>query len=248
MNTKSTSPANTPLNTAVSEPASRKILVWDAPVRVFHWLMVLSFAGAYLSAESERWRLLHVTLGYTMAGLVGFRILWGLLGTRYARFSSFVRGPRAVARYLGAMLRGQPEHHTGHNPAGALAIVALLALTLVVTASGWASYNEIAGKWLEGLHEAAANLMLAVVGVHIAGVVVASWLHHENLTGAMLTGRKLGTPEEGIRHAWRSVAALMLVAVLGFWWQQWQSAPSGAALAERPAASAQVDKSARAAG
>ena len=155
MNTKSAFPANTPLNTAVSEPASRKILVWDAPVRVFHWLMVLSFAGAYLSAESERWRLLHVTLGYTMAGLVGFRILWGLMGTRYARFSSFVRGPRAVARYLGAMLRGQPEHHTGHNPAGALAIVALLALTLVVTASGWASYNEIAGKWLEDLHRRA---------------------------------------------------------------------------------------------
>jgi cytochrome b len=84
-----------------------KILVWDAPVRVFHWLMVLSFAGAYLTAESERWRLVHVSLGYTMAGLLVFRILWGLLGTPYARFSSFVRGPAAVARYL----RGHAERH-----------------------------------------------------------------------------------------------------------------------------------------
>ncbi|HAN54929.1 MAG TPA: cytochrome B, partial [Betaproteobacteria bacterium] len=175
MNDLSVSPANPPVN----EPGTRKILVWDVPVRVFHWLMVLSFAGAYLTAESERWRLLHVSLGYTMAGLVGFRIVWGLMGTRYARFSTFVRGPKAVARYLGAMLRGQPEHHTGHNPAGALAIVALLGLTLVVTASGWATYNDIAGDWLEEVHEAAANVMLAVIGVHVAGVLLSSWLHRE---------------------------------------------------------------------
>jgi cytochrome b len=244
MNTKSAFPANFSPESAVSAPASRKILVWDAPVRVFHWLMVLSFAGAYLSAESERWRLLHVTLGYTMAGLVAFRILWGLAGTRYARFASFVRGPKAVARYLGAALRGQPEHHTGHNPAGALAIVALLALTLGVAATGWASYNEVGGNWLQDIHEALANLMLAVVGFHLAGVVASSWLHHENLAFAMLSGRKLGTPEEGIRRAWRSVAALMLVAVLGFWWQQWQGAPSGAGLTEHSSQAVQSAPSA----
>ena len=249
MKTKSAFPASnpldTPLDTPASSPVGRKILVWDAPVRVFHWLMVLSFAGAYLSAESERWRLLHVTLGYTMAALVAFRILWGLLGTRYARFASFVRGPKAVGRYLGALLRGQPEHHAGHNPAGALAIVALLALTLGVAASGWASYNEVGGNWLEDIHEAAANLMLAVVGLHIVGVVLSSWLHRENLALAMLSGRKLGTPEEGIRRAWRSVAALMLVAVLGFWWQQWQGAPSGNGPDERSAAATQQGKPAR---
>ena len=83
----------------------KKILVWDAPVRVFHWLMVLSFAGAYLTAESERWRLIHVTLGYTLGGLVAFRILWGLVGTRYARFAEFVRGPAAIRGYLQHMLR-----------------------------------------------------------------------------------------------------------------------------------------------
>ncbi|HJU71276.1 MAG TPA: cytochrome b/b6 domain-containing protein [Paucimonas sp.] len=221
-------------------PESRRILVWDAPVRVFHWLMVFSFAGAYLTAESERWRLLHVTLGYTMAGLVGFRILWGLIGPRYARFSSFVRGPKAIARYLGTLLRNQPEHHTGHNPAGALAIVMLLGLTLAVAASGWGAYNDMAGEWLEEAHEAAANVMLIIVGIHIAGVIVSSWLHHENLVGAMISGRKPGSPEEGIRYAWRSVAVLMLVAVLGFWWLQWQSAPSDGNVTSRPGISTQA--------
>ena len=71
------------------QAGTRRVLVWDAPVRLFHWLTVLSFAGAYLTAESERWRLLHVTLGYTLAGLVVFRLLWGLVGTRHARFASF---------------------------------------------------------------------------------------------------------------------------------------------------------------
>jgi cytochrome b len=201
-------------------------------------MMVLSFAGAYITAESERWRLLHVTLGYTMAGLVGFRILWGLVGTRPARFSSFVRGAAAVKRYLLAILRGQPEHHVGHNPAGALAIVGMLVLTLAIAASGWSIYNEIGGDWLEEVHEFAANLMLALIGVHIAGVLLASWMHHENLSGAMIDGRKAASPEDGVRSAWRSVAVLMLAAVLGFWWLQWQSAPGAAGVSERPAATA----------
>ncbi|HCY14856.1 MAG: cytochrome B [Curvibacter sp. GWA2_64_110] len=205
-----------------------KILVWDAPVRVFHWLMVLSFAGAYLTAESERWRLVHVSLGYTLGGLVAFRVLWGLLGTRYARFASFVRGPAAVMRYLSSIAHGRPEHHVGHNPAGALAIVLLLLLSVATVASGWANYNDLGGHWLEELHEVMANLMLTVVGVHVAGVVVGSWLHRENLVRAMLTGRKEGAPNQGIRWTWRPLALVLLAAVLGFWWLQWQSAPATA--------------------
>lgn len=227
MNATSASPAE----------AGKKVLIWDAPVRLFHWLMVLSFAGAYLTAESERWRLVHVSLGYTLAGLVLFRLVWGLMGTRYARFSSFVRGPQAVMRYLGSLLRGRPEHHLGHNPAGALAIVGLLGLALAVTASGWAIYAEVGPEWLEEVHELAANAMLALVGLHVAAVVLSSVLHGENLIGAMVSGRKPGLPQDAIRSAWRSVAALMLVAVLGFWWLQWQGAPAGG-LADRPAASA----------
>jgi cytochrome b len=229
MNTPSASPADTVFPEAGSTPAARKILIWDAPVRVFHWLMVLSFAGAYLTAESERWRLVHVTLGYTMAGLVAFRLVWGLIGTRHARFSSFVRGPAAIARYLRGLVGGRPEHHAGHNPAGALAIIALLAMTLVVTAAGWATYNEAGGHWFDELHEGAANVMLGLVGVHVAAVLLASWLHRTNLIGAMVTGRRLGSPVDGVRVAWRSVAMLMLVAVLGFWWTQWHAAPPAGA-------------------
>lgn len=196
------------------------ILVWDAPVRVFHWLLVLSFFGAFLTAESERWRLVHVTLGYTAGGLVAFRLLWGLVGTRHARFASFVRGPRAVGRYLLSLLGGRPAHSVGHNPAGALAIVLLLALSLLTVLVGWLSYNDIGGHWLEELHEGAANLMLAVVGVHVAGVAVSGWLHREHLVRAMITGRKPGEPAEGIRWSWWPLGLLLLLAVLGFWWLQ----------------------------
>jgi cytochrome b len=206
--------------------AKTKILVWDAPVRVFHWLLVLSFFGAYLTAESERWRLVHVTLGYTLGGLVAFRILWGLMGTRYARFASFVRGPAAVMRYGRTMLGGHPEHHVGHNPAGALAIVLLLLSSIAITVTGWALYNDVGGNWFEELHEGAANFMLALVGVHVAGVFIASWLHRENLVRAMVTGKKEGVAEQGIRQPWRWLAAIIVLAVLGFWWLQWQSAPS----------------------
>jgi len=211
--------------------AKSKIRVWDAPVRVFHWVMVVSFAGAYLTSEGERWRLVHVSLGYTMGGLVAFRILWGLIGTRYARFSSFIRGPSAVMRYVKSMLNGKLEHHVGHNPAGAVAIVLLILLSAALVMTGWSIYNDVGGEWLEELHEVAGNLMLAVVGVHIGGVIVASWLHRENLVRAMMTGMKEGLPSEGISRSWRSLALMILVAVLGFWWVQWESAPSQTASA-----------------
>ena len=98
------------MNATSAHPAkSEQVLVWDAPVRAFHWLMVLCFTGAYLTSESEAWRLIHVTLGYTMAGLVASRLVWGLIGTRYARFTSFVRGPQAVAHYVRTLLRQLPR-------------------------------------------------------------------------------------------------------------------------------------------
>ena len=224
MNTTSTSPVKEPMHSSANTTNTDEVLVWDAPVRVFHWLMVLCFAGAYMTAEGQTWRLAHVTLGYTMAGLLAFRLVWGLAGTRYARFSSFVRGPQAVMAYVRSMLRGQPEHHTGHNPAGAVAIVAMLALTVAIDASGWAAYNDIAGEWVAELHEIVSNTMLLVVGVHVAGVLVASALHRENLARSMVTGYKLGTPDEAIRSTWRALAVVILAAVLGYWALQVASA------------------------
>lgn len=214
-----------PTRGAASTPptAPRPVLVWDLPVRVFHWLMVVCFVGAYLTAESERWQTVHVTLGYTMAALVAFRLVWGAVGTRYARFADFVRGPAAIGAYLRSLVQGRPQHFLGHNPAGGLAILALLGLGAVVTATGWATLYDVGGEWWEDVHEGAANLMLGLVVVHIAAVVVSSRLHREHLVAAMIHGKKMGTPEQGIRRPWRLLGALLLAAVVGCWWRQWSS-------------------------
>jgi cytochrome b len=209
-----------------------KILVWDAPVRTFHWLLVGSFFGSYLTAESETWRLLHVTLGYTLGGLIVFRLVWGVLGTRYARFGSFVRSPSAVGRYLKTMVAGRPERYIGHNPAGGVAIVLLLLLGVAIVATGYAVYNDIGGDWLGELHEGASNAMLVLVGVHVAGVVFASYAHRENLPRAMVTGLKQGKPPEGIARAWWSVALALLLAVAAYWYLQWRDAPQVVAQAQ----------------
>ena len=205
--------------------STQKIRVWDAPVRVFHWLLVLSFAGAYLTAESEVWRLVHVTLGYTLGGLLAFRIVWGVIGTRYARFSSFVRGPAAVIRYLKSIKAKQPEHHLGHNPAGAVAIVLLVLLGLGITATGYITYNDLGPGWISEFHDLLANAMVLVIIGHLVGVVTASLQHKENLVRSMVTGFKTGSAEQGISRAWTFVAVAIVIAVLGFWWLQWQSAP-----------------------
>ena len=96
----------------------KSILVWDWPVRLGHWLMVGGFALAWLTSESESWRLVHVGAGATVVAVAGFRLLWGVIGSRYARFAAFVRGPRAVLGYLETLIDNHPEHHVGHNPAG----------------------------------------------------------------------------------------------------------------------------------
>jgi len=193
------------------------VKIWDLPTRVFHWSLAASFAGAWLTAESERWRDVHVVLGYTLAGLIAFRLIWGVVGSRYARFSSFAFPPSRVVAYLKSLFKGAPEHHAGHNPAGALAIFGLLALGVTVAASGYATYQELGGEWLEELHEGAANVMLGLVFIHLAGVVVSSFLHKENLVRSMVTGWKQGRPDEGIARAYPLLGALLLVTVLGFW-------------------------------
>lgn len=197
----------------------QKILVWDWPVRIGHWLMVGGFVLAWLTSESETFRLVHVWAGSTVLAVAAFRLPWGVIGSRYARFSNFVRSPRNVVGYLVSLLRLQPDHHVGHNPAGGWAILALLGLSLFCGISGWSTYNELGGHWLEELHEGLAAAMLMVVIIHVSGVVSGSLLHGENLVYAMLTGRKDGPPEESIPSA-RPVAAIVLLAwvVLAGWW------------------------------
>ena len=194
-----------------------KVLVWDVPTRVFHWLLALSFAGAFVTAESERYRDVHVALGYTVLGLVAFRLLWGLIGTRYARFWSFAFGPRSVLTYVKSLFTRSPQHHLGHNPAGSWAIYALLALSVLAGATGYAAYNDIGGHWVKDVHEAAANTLLGMVFVHIAGVLVSSVLHRENLVRSMLTGYKSAIPGNGIRYRHRLIGAVLAAAVAAFW-------------------------------
>jgi len=195
----------------------KRILVWDLPTRAFHWLLALSFAGAFLTAESERFRDIHVLLGYTMLGLIGFRLVWGLVGTRYARFGSFLFGPAAVRDYLKSLLTLRPRHYVGHNPAGSWAIWLILLLGVVTGASGYAVYSDFGGEMLEELHEGAANFMLAVIVVHVAGVLVSSLAHRENLVKAMITGYKNGEPALGIRSAHWLMALGMVAGVAALW-------------------------------
>ena len=170
--------------------ATQPIRVWDLPTRVFHWSLAASFAIAFVTAESEKWRDIHVVAGYTLAGLIAFRLLWGFVGGGYSRFAEFLPTPRRLVDYLKSLMRGQPQHHVGHNPAGAVAIFLLLGFGIVAAASGWAVYEDIGGHPMEELHEGAANGMMVIVVIHIAGVVVSSWLHHQNLVLAMITGWK----------------------------------------------------------
>lgn len=194
-----------------------KVLVWDLPTRVFHWLLAATFVGAFVTADSERLRDVHVALGYTMLGLIAFRLLWGAIGTRYARFPSFAFGAGSVLNYMRSLLTRAPRRYLGHNPAGSWAIYALIALTVAAGFTGYATYNDIGGHWLEELHEGAAYTLLAVVFVHIAGVLVSSLIHRENLVRSMISGMKRGNPGEGIRYRHRIIAAVLVVAVVGFW-------------------------------
>jgi len=191
--------------------------VWDPLVRMFHWGLVAAFATAWLTADEVQ--PVHEFAGYTVAGLVAFRLICGFAGSRYARFAQFVKGPGATLAYLGSMLRGRERRYLGHNPAGAAMIVALM-LTLSGTAfTGWlmaepdlvallpALPQIVAPAWadddgdeygegrevegaLEEIHETLANLMLMLAALHVAGVVLASVRHRENLARAMITGEK----------------------------------------------------------
>lgn len=212
MRTDQSNPINEPATTEVG-----RVRVWDLPTRVFHWFLAASFVGAYLTGESESYRALHLTFGYTLAALIAFRVLWGLVGTRYARFRSFIFGPSETIAYIKSLATSSPKHYLGHNPAGAIAIFAMLLLGVITAASGYLHYRELGGRGLEELHEGAANFMLLLVAVHLAGVVVSSFLHRENLAAAMVTGAKRGDVAAGVTKSRRLVAGLVLGAVLGYW-------------------------------
>lgn len=184
--------------------SEQAIKVWDPVVRIFHWTLVVAFFIAYVTEDDLM--NLHVWAGYIVLGLVVTRILWGLIGTRYARFSDFIYSPQTVFRYLKDVFTLKAKRYIGHNPAGGWMIVLLILSLIITSVSGLIVYGteENAGPlvsyvsffphWLaeafEEVHEFFANFTLFLVFVHVGGVIVESFLHGENLIRSMWNGRK----------------------------------------------------------
>ncbi|HEY8008353.1 MAG TPA: cytochrome b/b6 domain-containing protein [Methylocella sp.] len=172
----------------VTPPATVK--VWDLFVRVFHWSIVAFFIIAYATGdEVER---VHIAAGYAIAGLIVLRVVWGVLGPRHARFSTFVQTPREVFAYLRDTILLKAPRYLGHNPAGGAMILALLAMLTGTCITGYMMTTDAfwGAKWLEHVHEVVANLTVALIALHVLGVLIASFEHRENLVKAMITGRK----------------------------------------------------------
>ena len=180
-----------------------EIDVWDPMVRVFHWALVSAFTLAWLT--EDEWMSLHSYAGYAILALLMFRLVWGVVGPRYARFSDFVKSPETVMGYLKDLVRLRARRYIGHNPAGGAMIVALLLSLTATVLSGMLAYGAVGSgpmtglflahpgygsEWLEEVHEFFANFTLLLVMVHVGGVFLESLLHRENLVRSMFTGIK----------------------------------------------------------
>jgi cytochrome b len=217
-------------------------LVWDLPVRVFHWLLAALFATAWASAEAG-WMEVHFYVGYAIATLLLFRIAWGLVGPRYARFSNFVAGPRKVFAYLRGWLDGSATEPAGHTPAGGWMILALLGLLALQVASGMLNSHDglDAGPWYwaasedlrdiaEDTHETVFNILLAAAAVHIVAVLLYLVRPGVNLVASMFSGRK-HTREPAIPGSRLPLALVLLAAAAAGVWYLVSSAP-GPSLAD----------------
>jgi cytochrome b len=185
-----------------------EVRVWDPIVRIVHWALAATVLIAWMFDEPLR---MHTWLGYAAAMLVVVRILWGFVGPEHARFVNFVRGPRVVTGYLAGLIRFSSPRYLGHSPAGGAMIIALLVMIVVTTGTGMANLAAEQGEgplasviakvepqpgqrhpelFIREVHETAANITLALVVLHVCGVLLASFAHRENLVLAMITGRK----------------------------------------------------------
>ena len=211
-----------------------RIRVWDVPTRLFHWLLVALIAAAWWTAE-EGLLTWHYRIGFSILILILFRLIWGLIGSSTARFAGFVRGPRAIAAYL----RGERPHEVGHNPLGALSVLALIGLTAAVTGLGLFASDEDgiepgplayrvsveASDVAHELHEFGFNLLLVLVALHVAAIAYYALFKRDNLLTPMLSGsREMPEGTEPMRPApaWR--AGLARVLAIGFAGWGWSGA------------------------
>jgi cytochrome b len=186
-----------------------RVKVWDLPLRLFHWMLVIAIALAFLSSEEDSglndW---HVLSGWVATVLIVFRLVWGFIGGEHSRFSDFIR-PSRLGHHISSLARGQREPTLGHNPLGAVAVVALLALTAITVWTG-----AFGGEAAEELHEVIAWVLLAMVALHIVAVVVMSLLERENLVRAMIAGDKPASRHPGAVDARAPGALAWLVGAV----------------------------------
>jgi cytochrome b len=182
-------------------PTTQRVRVWDPVVRLFHWTLALGcIANLTVLREAET---PHRYVGYAVAVALVVRLLWGVIGSPHARFADFVPTPRRLAGYLTALMRGQEPRYIGHNPAGAVMMLALMGLATVCAVTGWMMGLDAfwGDRWVEGVHEAAANVILIMASLHVVAALVESWRHRENLVAAMITGWKRAPKGDDVDHA-----------------------------------------------
>lgn len=194
-----------------------RVLIWDWPTRVFHWLLAGGLLAAFLIGKNADGKGgvfgYHAIIGISIGLLLLLRLLWGFIGTKHARFGSFIFGPRAVVGYFKGIIAGQSTRHIGHNPGSSWAIYLMLLLVFVIVASGLAAANGFKG--VGEVHELSVNVLVFVSIVHVLGVILHTIRHRENITVSMITGTKQADASEAIRSS-RPIAAIVMVALVGF--------------------------------
>ena len=191
------------------------MLVWDSPLYVSHWILALCFVGAILTQESEQFRLVHVTLGYTMLGIVAFRVIWGLVGSKYARFSTIKPRFLKVRQNIKAILSGEREALIGLNAIGFLAAYVLMFLVLIVSATGYLTFNEIGPEIIRELHELVGNALIAVVVVRVGSILFNAFYNYLQKNSSKV-GYKVGAMTVRARpYKW--VTAIILLIMVYFW-------------------------------
>lgn len=196
----------------------KRILVWDLPIRLFHWLLAVAFIAALVIAnvvsDHDAAFGYHVLLGLVMGFMVLLRVIWGFVGTRWARFRTFAFGPRAVLAYFkGALTRGT-ERHVGHNPGSSVAIFAILLAVIGLVVTGVLAANGVDAA--EDLHGLLAYLLLAAAIGHVLGLALHTWRHREPIALSMISGKKEGAPASAIRSA-RPLVAVVFLVLTGLW-------------------------------
>lgn len=225
---------------AAPEAAGSKVRLWDLPVRVTHWSFVVLIPSLWWTAENHEmsW---HIRLGVMLLALLAFRILWGFFGSSTARFSGFVRGPRAVMDYFASM-KGNASHApvAGHNPAGGWSVLALLGLMALQVTLGLFAGDPDDGTtgplnhlvsfstydFATEAHEVVFNLIVAVVVLHLAAIVFYTLVKHDRLVPPMITGKRTfpaGTSGMQAVPTWRVLACA--IAALALTWWVWSGAP-----------------------